>query len=160
VRAPPVQQRGEHQREDGREGWGNAYRTLLAAAGQSPEGWAAFRHAVLAEPALTATGAWVRHWDEQMSEQTARRASMPPHYSTGALDPHIAAVRQQLERRRWTFRNLPRMNALLGLVRLHINRRDLVANWAKLLVRAVPTSGRRGRPRQATAARSDPGPRY
>jgi hypothetical protein len=143
-----------------REGWGNAYRTLLAAAGQSPEGWAAFRHAVLAEPALTATGAWVRHWDEQMSEQTARRASMPPHYSTGALDPHIAAVRQQLERRRWTFRNLPRMNALLGLVRLHINRRDLVANWAKLLVRAVPTSGRRGRPRQATAARSDPGPRY
>jgi hypothetical protein len=62
---------------------------------------------------------------------------MPPHYSTGALDPHIAAVRQQLERRRWTFRNLPRMNALLGLVRLHINRRDVVANWAKLLVRAV-----------------------
>jgi hypothetical protein len=32
------------------------------------------------------------------------------------------------------------MNALLGLVRLHINRRAVVANWAKLL--------------------SDPGPRY
>jgi hypothetical protein len=72
-----------------------------------------------------------------MAAQTARRASMPPHYSTGALDPHIAAVRQQLERRRWTFRNLPRMNALLGLVRLHVSRLDVVANWTRLLTRAV-----------------------
>jgi hypothetical protein len=144
-------------REDGQEGWGNTYRTLLAAAGQSPEGWVAFRNAMLAEPGLTETGAWLRHWDEQMGEQTPRRASMPPHYSTGALDPHLAAVRQQLERRRWTFRNLPRMNALLGLVRLHINRRDVVANWTELLVRAVSTSRRRGRPRPTTAARSDPG---
>ena len=28
-------------------------------------------------------------------------------------------------------------NALLGLVRLHVNRRDVVANWTKLLTRAV-----------------------
>ena len=92
---------------------------------------------MLAEPTLAETSAWVRHWDADMTVQTARRASMPPHYSTGALDPHIAAVRQQLERRRWTFRNLPRMNALLGLVRLHVNRRDVVANWAKLVTRAI-----------------------
>lgn len=72
-----------------------------------------------------------------MTEQTARRASMPPHFSTGALDPQIATVRQQLERRRWTFRNLPRMNALLGLVRLRINRRDVTAEWAKLIARAI-----------------------
>ena len=32
---------------------------------------------MLSEPTLTATGARVRPWDEQMSEQTARRASMP-----------------------------------------------------------------------------------
>ena len=75
----------KHLREDGQEGWGITYRTLLA------------------EPTLMETGAWVRHWDEQMTEQTARRASMPPHYSS-ALDPHTAAVRQQLERRRRTFR--------------------------------------------------------
>jgi hypothetical protein len=74
---------------------------------------AAFRNAVLAEPTLAETSAWVRHWDADMTVQTARRASMPPHYSTGALDPHIAAVRQQLELRRWIFRDLPRMNALL-----------------------------------------------
>ena len=39
--------------------------------------------------------------------------------------------------RRWTFRNLPRMNDLLGVVRLRVYRRDVVANWAKLLIRAV-----------------------
>ena len=82
LRAPPVRQRQEAPGDDGQEGWGNTYRTLLAAAGQSPEGWAAFRNAVLGEPTLTATGAWVRHWDQQMAAQTARRASMPPHYST------------------------------------------------------------------------------
>ena len=129
----------KHLREDRQEGWGNTYRTLLAAAGQSPGGWAAFRDAVPAEPTLAETGAWVRHWDEQMTAQTARRESMPAHYSTGALDPHIALVRQQLARRRWTFRNLPRMNALLGLVRLHVNRRDVTTEWAKLLACAVTT---------------------
>jgi hypothetical protein len=48
----------KHLRKDGQEGWGNAYRTVLAAAGQSPEGWAAFRNAVLAEPTLAETSAW------------------------------------------------------------------------------------------------------
>ena len=56
----------KHLREDGQEGWGNTYRTLLAAAGQSPEGWAAFRNAVLAEPTLVKTSKWVRFWDRQM----------------------------------------------------------------------------------------------
>lgn len=123
----------KHLREDGQEGWGNTYRTLLAAAGQSPEGWAAFRQAVLGAPELVKTRKWVRHWDRQLTAQTGRRAQRAPHYSTGALDPHITAVRQLLERRAWTFRNLPRMNALLGLVRLHVNRRDVPAYWAKLL---------------------------
>jgi hypothetical protein len=123
----------KHLREDGQEGWGNTYRTLLRAAGQSPEGWAAFRQAVLASPELGKTRKWVRHWDRQLTAQTGRRAGMAPHYSTGALDPHIAVVRQLLERRAWTFRNLARMNALLGLVRLHVNRRDVPADWAKLL---------------------------
>lgn len=123
----------KHLRADGQEGWGNRYRALLSGAGQSPEGWADFRGAVAGEPALVKTRAWVRYWDRQMTEQTARRSSMPPHYSTGALDPQIAVIRQQLARRRWTFRNLPRMNALLGLVRLHINRRDVPADWAQHL---------------------------
>ena len=145
----------KHLRKDGQEGWGNTYRTLLAAAGQSPEGWAAFRNAVLVEPTLAETSAWVRHWDADMTVQTARRASMPPHYSTGALDPHIAAVRQQLERRRWTFRNLPRMNALPGTSTV-VTWWPTGPSWSHA---PSPTSTRRGRPRPTTAARSDPGPR-
>lgn len=146
-----------HLRVDGQAGWGNRYRTLLAGAGQSPDGWARFREAVMSTPGLVKTQSWVRHWDRQMAEQTARRSTMPAHYSTGALDPQIAVVRQLLERRRWTFRNRARMNALLELIRLHINRRDIPADWAALIARQVaaereqwvPPSGdyRRGRPR-------------
>lgn len=127
----------KHLRADGQHGWGNNYRTLLAAVGQSPQGWASFRDAVLAATGLTETEKWVRYWDEQMITQTTRRASMPAHYSTGALDPKIALVREHLERRRWTFRNEDRMNALLGLVRLHINRLDVPDDWARLLTEAA-----------------------
>jgi len=82
---------------------------------------------------LPKTAKWVRHWDKQLTAQNARRASIPPHYSTGALDPQIAVVRQFLERRRWTFRNKARMDALLSLIRLHVNRRDVIAEWAALI---------------------------
>lgn len=75
---------------------------------------------------------------------------------TGALDTHIAAVRQQLERRRWTFRNLPRMNALLGLARLRVNRRDVTTEWAKLLASAVTAEQNAWAPLQTIATRSVP----
>jgi len=91
----------------------------------------------MGSPGLGQTQSWVRHWDEQMMIQTARRPTMPPHYSTGALDPQIAVVRQMLERRAWTFRNLPRMNALLGLARLRINRMDITERWASAVAAAV-----------------------
>jgi hypothetical protein len=50
----------------------------------------------------------VRHWDKQMIAQTLWRGDVPEHYSTGALDPKLADIRQHLKRRRWTFRNLTR----------------------------------------------------
>lgn len=120
-------------REDGQHSLGNSYRALLADAGQSYTGWSAFRNAVLTAPGLVKTHQWVTHWDEQMSQQTARRPSLPAHHSTGALDPHLAKVRQVLKPRAWTYRNLQRMNALLGLVRLSINLRDRPGDWSKLI---------------------------
>lgn len=62
---------------------------------------------------------------------SARRPHVPAHYSTGALDPHLAKVREVLKPRAWTYRNLQRMNALLGLVRLSINLRDRPGDWSK-----------------------------
>ena len=123
----------KHLRDDGQHGMGNLYRGLLADAGQSYTGWSTFRNAVLAAPELVETGKWVRHWDQQMTGQTARRPNVPAHRSTGALDPHLAKVRQVLKPRAWTYRNLERMNALLGLVRLSINLRDRPGDWSKLI---------------------------
>jgi len=158
----------KHLREDGQGGWGNTYRTLLAAAGQSAAGWAAFRQVVLATPGLGRTQAWVRHWDAQMTAQTSRRATMPPHYSTGALDPQLAVVREMLERRAWTFRNLARMNLLLGLVRLRVNRMDVTDRWAAVvaedaashLAALTAADDRRHRPAVAHASRLDEQARY
>lgn len=124
-------------RADGQHGMGNLYRGLLAQAAASYTGWSAFRNAVRAAPELAATNVWVDFWDEQMSAQTARRPSLPRHYSTGALDPHIAKVRQVLGTRAWTFRNLARMNALLSLVRLSVNLCDRPGDWATIIARAA-----------------------
>ena len=119
--------------KDAQGAWGNVYGALLAGAGQSVTGWSVFRNAVLADPHLVTTAKWVTHWDDQMTGQTARRPSMPPHYSTGALDPHFAVIRQTLKPRAWTYRNLARMNLLLGLTRLRVNLRDTPSDWARLI---------------------------
>jgi hypothetical protein len=65
-----------------------------------------------------------------MRRQTARRHTLPPHYATGAVEDVIAVVRQHLERRAWCFRNLARMNLLLGLMRLTINHHDDAGHYA------------------------------
>lgn len=116
--------------KDGEHGMGNRFRTLLNDAARSPRHWAAFRRAV-AQAGLVHTGAWVAHWNAQLTAQTAWRKTIPAHYSTGALDPKSAEVRQMLERRRWTFRNLTRMSHLLELIRLHLERQDSPTDWAK-----------------------------
>jgi len=119
-------------RTDDQHGMGNQFRVLLNDAFRSPQEWAAFRDAVLAAQ-LPAAGRWVRRWDRRLTAQTAARASIPAHYSTGALDPQIAVLRQYLRPRRWTLRNLSRTNNLLALMRLHINRCDQPTVWAKHL---------------------------
>jgi hypothetical protein len=47
-----------------------------------------------------------------------------------------------LERRRWTFRNLARMNHLLELVRLHLNRHGNLAGWARVIEGELEQTGR------------------
>src|SRR5665811_1631107 len=68
-----------------------------------------------------------------MRIQTARRESLPEHYSNGALEPKLRDVRSMLERRKWAFRNRARLNLLLELVRLRLNRHDDRARWATLI---------------------------
>ena len=121
-------------------------RLLLNDAFHGPAQWKAFRDAVNAcgGPELVK---WVAYWDKVVSAQVARRASIPAHYSTGVLDRAIDAIRQCTERRKWTFRNRERMNQMLDLVRLRINRRDNAEAWAELIRQELVASG--GRPQKA-----------
>ena len=130
--------------KDGEHGMGNRFRAPLNDAARSPRHWVAFRRAV-AQAGLVHTVAWVAHWDAQLTAQTAWRKTIPAHYSTGALDPKITEVRQMLERRRWTFRNLTRMNHLLELIRLHLNRQDSPADWARVIKSELETVAGMGR---------------
>lgn len=66
----------------------------------------------------------------RMTRQTARRSELAPHYSAGALEPRLQELRGMLERRKWTFRNRTRMNLLLELMRLHLNRLDDPGRYA------------------------------
>ncbi|MFO8076721.1 MAG: hypothetical protein R6T85_11460 [Egibacteraceae bacterium] len=111
-------------RRDGAARYSSTLNDLLGDALRSNAGWNAFRDLVLGDPALPSTQRWVRHWDKRLQAQTARRDQLPEHYSTGAIEAAIATTREVLERRAWTFRNLHRMNLLLELVRLRINRCD------------------------------------
>jgi hypothetical protein len=131
-------------REDGvRYDDGQTLGPLLAEAFTSPESWAAF-YTEATSGAYPKATRWARHWNKTMNTQTARRASLPPHYATGAIEPKLATVRQMLERRRWTFRNRRRMNTLLELVRQRINRTDEVTRWAGLIRADLEAGG--GRP--------------
>lgn len=83
-----------------------------------------------------------------MRRQTARRSSLPAHYSTGALEPKLAEVRAILERRKWTFRNRERMNILLELVRLRLNRCDDPRRWSQLIRAHIDKHGHPTRTRR------------
>ena len=133
--------------------------TLLNDAFRSPSGWEAFVGAVESEPTTVEARQWARFWDQDLLAQTKRRAELPAHYSTGALEPKPQDVRAMLERRKWTFRNRDRMNLLLELVRLRLNRHDDPIKWAALIrahirphrserrpIRLGPVHGRPSRP--------------
>lgn len=68
--------------------------------------------------------AWVESYDELITEQVRRRAKLPDHHSTGAVDEELARVREFMEPRAFCYRNAERTNRLLELVRLRLNRCD------------------------------------
>ncbi len=121
---------------------------LLESAFHGPREWRAFKKAVR-ESRGPALAKWVAHWDGLVSAQVARRATMPAHYSTGPLDAALRSIRGSTESRKWTFRNRERMNQLLDLMRLRVNRDDDVDTWAGLIrdhleaTGGLPSRGRR-----------------
>lgn len=132
--------------------YGHELHVLLNDAFRSPDGWEAFFAAAVA--AGGPVGSWAEHWDKRMRLQTARRDQLPPHYANGAVEEPVRRVRQMLERRSWTFRNLERMNLLLGLVRLHLNGVDRLETYTGLIRTHLQAHG--GRPAAGWKAIQDP----
>lgn len=124
-------------------------RVAFRAALHSRPEWEAFERLAHADPTAIATQAWVHHWRARMLIQTARRASLPPHYANGAVEAPLRHVIDLINRRKFSFRNRARMNALLELLRLRELGVDSDRAYAEdiraHLVREGPNRARRYR---------------
>jgi hypothetical protein len=122
--------------------------SLLDEAFHGLAEWVAFKNEAQ-QNGCAATVQWAAYWDRVLTTQVARRSTLPAHYSTGPLDRAIATIRQVTEKRKWSFRNRERMNQMLDLVRLRINRRDNVEQWAELIRQELEANnGQRAKTRQ------------
>lgn len=93
---------------------------LLNEAFHSLKDWRAFKKGVSG----VGVEEWVESYDDVVTEQVRRRAQMPGHHSTGAVDEELARVREFMAPRAFCYRNAERTNRLLELVRLRLNRCD------------------------------------
>jgi hypothetical protein len=105
--------------------------TMLTTAFKTLAGWEAFTNAVKAA-GLAATTRWVGVRDADVRNQVVLRDTVGK-YSTGGVEPPLNAVKDELARRSWTFRNLDRMNLLLGLLQLRLMRADNPNDWVQTL---------------------------
>ena len=103
----------------------------LNVAFHSPQEWDALRDVVrvTGSPALQK---WMRDKNKMMTNQLARRGEVSV-YANGAIEAPIQVVREGIERRAWCFRNLARMNLLLEMMRLRLNKVDSVDAYALLI---------------------------
>jgi len=103
----------------------------LNTAFHSPEEWEVLRDTVreLGSPALQR---WMKGKARMMAMQLSRRGEVTV-YSNGAIEAPIKSVRQSIERRAWCFRNRARMDLLLEMMRLRLNKVDSVDAYSKLI---------------------------
>ena len=113
---------------------------ILDVAFKTPAGWDAF---CLAAQDFPQIARYVKRNDAQVRDQVARRATLPQHHSSAALETVLERVRQQVERRAFAFRNQRRTNLLLGLMRNHELRVDDLDHYTRLLREAAKTNGGR-----------------
>ena len=117
--------------------FGSPEMELLNDAFPSLKGWRAFKKGVSG----IGVEDWTDRYDEVVSEQVRRRARLPQHHSTGALDEHLAKVREFMEPRAFCYRNAERTNRLLELVRLRLNRCDDPLIYARAIREHLDSNG-------------------
>jgi hypothetical protein len=126
-------------KKDGVGEFEGMFPTLLTTAFKTEAGWDAFTRAVQ-DAGLANTGRWVAVRDNDVRTQVVRRDTVGK-YSTGGVETPLNAVKAELARRSWTFRNLARMNLLLGLLQLRLTRADNPNDWVQTLADALETNG-------------------
>jgi hypothetical protein len=98
----------------------------------------------------------VTHWAPLLQTQIVRRATQPAgvpgHWANGAIEDPIRIAREVIGDRAWTLRNRTRLNLLLDLVRLRINKLDSQAAYATAIRKHLDATGgaRFTRPRSLT----------
>jgi hypothetical protein len=121
---------------------------LLNAAFTSPAAWRAFEAEVRRNPGRRELNRWVTHWAPLLQTQIMRRATQPAgvpgHWANGAIEDPIRIAREVIGDRAWTLRNRTRLNLLLDLVRLRINKLDSQAAYATAIRKHLDATG--GRP--------------
>ena len=119
----------------------------LNKAFRSPEDWDVLRDVVrvTGSPALQK---WMKSKNRMVITQASRRSETSV-CSNGAIEAPIQVVREGIERRAWCFRNLARMNLLLEMMRLRLNKVDNADAYTLLIrddvvaVRGNPLSRRK-----------------
>lgn len=103
----------------------------LNEAFHGPSEWQALRDLVrvTGSPALQK---WMTKNGRMLSSQLARRGEVSV-YSNGAIEAPIQIVRESLKRRSWCFRNRARMDLLLEMMRLRLNKVDAADAYARLI---------------------------
>lgn len=103
-----------------------------------------------------ATSAWLAGIRDDLTGQVGSRWLLPHHHSTAALDTALVRVRDFLDSRSFVLRNDTRTNVLLGLVRNHLNGRDLEGRYRAELRQIVEANEHTGAQRSAYDPRVDP----
>jgi hypothetical protein len=123
----------------GQTAYGSPEMALLNEAFHTPKDWRAFKKVMSG----IGVEAWVESYDELISEQVRRRAKLPNHHSTDAVDEELARVREFMEPRAFCYRNDEHTNRLLELVRLRLNRFDDPLIYARAIRAHLDAQGGR-----------------
>ncbi len=121
---------------------------LLNAAFTSPAAWRAFEADVRRNLGRRELEHWVTHGAPLLRTQLVRRAThpagVPGRWANGAIEDPIRITRKIIGNRAWTLRNRTRLNLLLDLVRLRINKLDPQAAYGTAIRKHLDATG--GRP--------------
>lgn len=108
----------------------------LDTAFRRAEGWEEFYDAALP---LGAAGTWAQDHDQALRLQASVRHLLPQRRSTAGAEATAQRLRNLYEQRLFSLRNASRTNLMLGLTRLHLNNRDDVNTYHRILRQAAET---------------------